>query len=75
MRSSGAFRRPAWLSVVRLSDPAFHDGRSEAREDFGPLTGLEPKEEEVVLVPDFAEKALVAPPAAVPLGVGLNGKT
>jgi hypothetical protein len=58
MRLSGTFRRPAWFSVVRLSGPAFPDGCSEAREDFGPLIGLEPKEEEVVLVPDFAEEAL-----------------
>ena len=75
MRSSGRFCRPAWLSVVRLSGPAFPDGRSEAREDFGPLIGLELKEEEVVLVPDFAEEALVPPPGAVPLGAGLNGKS
>ncbi len=74
MRLSGTFRQPAWFSAVRLSGPAFPDGRSEAREDFGPLIGLEPKEEEVVLVPDFAEEALVPPLAAVPLGAGLNGK-
>jgi hypothetical protein len=73
MRSSGTFRRPAWLSVVRLSGPAFPDGRSEPREDFSPLIELEPKEEEVVLMPDFAAEALVPPPAAVPLGAGLNG--
>ena len=56
MRSSRTFRRPAWLPVVRLFGPAFPDGRSKAREDFDPLIGLEPKEEDVVLVPDFARK-------------------
>jgi hypothetical protein len=71
MRLSKTFRLP----VVRLSGPAFPDGCSEAREDFSPLIGLEPKEEEVVLVSDFAEEALVPPPAAVPLGAGLDGKS
>ena len=61
LRSSGTF----WLPVVRLSGSAFPDGCSEAREDFSPLIGLDPKEEEVVWVPDFTEEALVPPPATV----------
>jgi hypothetical protein len=76
LRSSGTFRRPAWLSVIRLSGPAFPDDRSKAREDFGPLSiGLEPKEEEFVLVPDFAEEALVPPPSLRPAGAGLNDRS
>jgi hypothetical protein len=75
MKLSGRFCQPAWLPVVRLPGPAFPNGRSEACEDFGPLIGLEPKEEEVKFVPDFAEEALVPPPAAVPLGADLDGKS
>ena len=70
MRFSGTLRRPARLPVVRISGPAFPDCHYETSEDFGTLVCLELKEEEVVLMPDFAEETLVPPPAAVPTGRG-----
>ncbi len=70
MRLSGTLRRPARLPVVRISGPAFPDCQYETSEDFGTLVCLESKEEEVLLMPDFAEETLVSPPAAFPTGRG-----
>jgi hypothetical protein len=71
MRLSGTRRQSAWLPFVRISGPPFPDCHGKAREEIGPLLGLEPKGKRIVLVPDFAEETLVFSSAAVSLGAGL----
>ena len=73
MRSSGTRCRLSCVPAVRASCPPFSDCRSEAREDFDLLLGLEAQEKGVIPVANLAEETLEPPPAAVSLGSGLDG--
>ncbi|KAI2511724.1 hypothetical protein MHU86_2618 [Fragilaria crotonensis] len=75
MRSSGTRHGLSCVPVIPASCPPLSDRSSKACQDFDSLLGLEAEKEGVIPVPNLAKETLELPPAVIPLGSGLNGKS